>query len=173
MTNSSLLPLTFLLLVLTAWWPLAGAWSDVSCGGGSYVANSTYEANLRRLVAVLPAEGSAARGHYVDRAIGYWPNQLQVPSRCRSRDGDCAACIAVAFEELERACPFRREASFFSDNCSLNLDEFRFFDIDLFGGKWQGLGGMTLKRLPLCKEALALRLSSIWRSVNELLDFKF
>ncbi|RLM84785.1 cysteine-rich repeat secretory protein 1-like isoform X1 [Panicum miliaceum] len=134
MKNSSLLSL----IVLVAASPLAAtAWSRarVSCGGGgSYAANSTYEANRHHLAAVLPAEAAASRRRYAYRALGYWPNRLQADWSCQSSDGgDCAACIADAFERVERECPFSREAFFFGRNCTLRLGEYSILGSDVFG----------------------------------------
>ncbi|CAD6217778.1 unnamed protein product [Miscanthus lutarioriparius] len=39
----------------------------------------------------------------------------------------CAECIAGAFLEVERACPYRREALFSDRNCTLELAEIRIF----------------------------------------------
>ncbi|CAO1941763.1 unnamed protein product [Urochloa humidicola] len=131
MTISPLLPL----FVLVAVSPLsADAWSSVSCGGGgSYTANSTYEANLHHLAAILPAEAAASRRRYANRAFGYWPNRLQADWSCQSSDGgDCAACIADAFKSVELECPFSREAFFFGGNCTLNLGEYSILDSDVF-----------------------------------------
>ncbi|OEL29469.1 hypothetical protein BAE44_0009512 [Dichanthelium oligosanthes] len=133
MKNSSLLLSLFVLVAAAS--PLAAAWSrsPVSCGGdGRYTANSTYEANLHRLAAVLPAEASASHRRYGYRAFGYWPNRLQVEWSCYS--GDCAVCIADAFKQVERECPFYREASFFGANCTLRLGEYRIFGSDLLEG---------------------------------------
>nr|CAB3458192.1 unnamed protein product [Digitaria exilis] len=143
MKNSSLLSL----LVLVAAWPLTAAeWSRVSCGAGGsyYTANSTYQANLRRLAAVVPAEAAAAAashrpryGGYKQRAFGYWPNRLQAAWSCDARDetsdGACAACVAEAFKSVERECPFHREAFFFNGSCSLRLSEYRILGSDAFG----------------------------------------
>ncbi|PUZ72341.1 hypothetical protein GQ55_2G386300 [Panicum hallii var. hallii] len=134
MKNSSLLSL----IVLVAASPLAAtAWSRtrVSCGGGgSYAANSTYEANRHHLAAVLPAEAAASRRRYAYRALGYWPNRLQADWSCQSSDGgDCATCIADAFERVERECPFSREAFFFGRNCTLRLGEYSILGSDVFG----------------------------------------
>ncbi|CAL5072335.1 unnamed protein product [Urochloa decumbens] len=133
MTISPLLPI----FVLVAASPLAAdAWSSVSCGGGGgYTANSTYEANLHHLAAVLPAEAAASHRRYASHAFGfgYWPNRLQADWSCRSSDaGDCAACIADAFKSVELECPFSREAFFFGGNCSLKLGEYRILDSDVF-----------------------------------------
>ncbi|KAL6656686.1 hypothetical protein ACP70R_004466 [Stipagrostis hirtigluma subsp. patula] len=136
MTNSSLRPLlpVLLLLLLAAASPPAAAWSSFSCGGadgGSYAANSTYEANLRRLENLLPAEtttSAVSLGRYASRAVGYWPNRVQAAWSCRRRgEGVCAACIAGAFQEVKQVCPYQKEVSFFNPNCTLKLGEFRIF----------------------------------------------
>jgi hypothetical protein len=126
---------SLLVLVLLAASLLADAWSDVSCGSdGSYTANSTYEANLRRLAADLPAEAAASPGRFAERSIGFWPNRVRATSSCRSAgDGDCAACIAHAFERVKVVCAFHKEAAFYSRDCSIRLDEVRVFGSDLFG----------------------------------------
>ena len=134
MKNSSILSL----FVLVATAPLAAAavWSSVSCGSdSSYTANSTYEANLHHLAAVVPAEAAAA--HRLDTyhifGFGYWPNRLQADWSCQSSGSDCAACIADAFKQVKLECPFHREAFFFGGNCTLRLTEYRILDDDVFG----------------------------------------
>lgn len=139
MKNSSILSL----FVLVATAPLAAAaaavWSSVSCGSdSSYTANSTYEANLHHLAAVVPAEAAAANrlDTYVAYHVfgfGYWPNRLQADWSCQSSGSDCAACIADAFKQVELECPFHREAFFFGGNCTLRLTEYRILDDDVFG----------------------------------------
>jgi hypothetical protein len=116
--------------------PAAGR-SPVQCiGDGVYAANSTYQANLRRVAALLLAEVSASPGqfYYTTHAVGYWPNRLLASSLCRRRDVNgthvgypCADCIAGAFLQMERACPYRREAFYIDRNCSLELAEIRIF----------------------------------------------
>ena len=123
---SSSLPLT-----AAVWRPLrfpAAGQSPVECvGDGVYAANSTYQANLRRVAALLLAEVSATPGQsYVTRAVGYWPNRLVASSLCWP-GYRCADCIAGAFLEVERACPYRREALFSDRNCTLELAEIRIF----------------------------------------------
>ncbi|RCV13375.1 hypothetical protein SETIT_2G341200v2 [Setaria italica] len=132
MKNSSILSL----FVLVATAPLAAAaavWSSVSCGSdGSYTANSTYEANLHHLAAVVPAEAAAAHRFDTYHIFGYWPNRLQADWSCQSSGSDCAACIADAFKQVELECPFHREAFFFGGNCTLRLTEYRILDDDVF-----------------------------------------
>ncbi|KAL6656690.1 hypothetical protein ACP70R_004470 [Stipagrostis hirtigluma subsp. patula] len=142
MRNSLLHHLVLLLLLAIS--PLAAARVHCVCvGDGTYAANSTYEANLRRLAAVLTE--AALPGSYTSREVGHWPNRLQAAAFCRHhRRGDgfvtcaagncsggddysCAACIAGAFREVESACPYHREAFFSNLNCTLLLEEFRIF----------------------------------------------
>jgi hypothetical protein len=59
---------------------------------------------------------------------------LQADWSCQRSDGrDCAACIADAFERVERECPFSREAFFFGRNCTLRLGEYSILGSDVFG----------------------------------------
>jgi hypothetical protein len=144
---SSSLPLTAAVSQRRLSFPAARLSPVVECvGDGVYAANSTYEANLRRVAALLLSEVSATPGHsysYRTRAVGYWPNRLMASSFCwsrRRRDVNdtggfgypCADCIAGAFLEVERACPYRREGFFSNRNCTLELAEISIF----------GTGGM-------------------------------
>ncbi|CAN6205617.1 unnamed protein product [Urochloa humidicola] len=114
-----------------------GASPDIECvDGGIYTANSTYEASRRRLAGLLLAEAATpGRPYYTDLAVGYWPNRPQAIMFCPRRDVDgigsgddsCAACIAGALLEVERACPYHREASFYSSNCTLEFSDYRIF----------------------------------------------
>ncbi|CAN6168282.1 unnamed protein product [Urochloa humidicola] len=134
MKNPSLLSLVVVLLAVSSFPPAAavmtrlvtvGASPEVECGGGGiYTANSTYEANRRRLVGLLLAEAAAlGLPYYTDLAVGYWPNRPQAIMYGDS----CAASIAGALLEIERACPYHKEASFYSGNCTLEFGEFRIF----------------------------------------------
>ncbi|KAF8669146.1 hypothetical protein HU200_051473 [Digitaria exilis] len=142
MKKSSLLSLVVFLLAvslpptavaITRFVP-AGTFSQC-VGVGVYTANSTFEANRRRLTGVLLAESAARdRPYYTQRAVGYWPNRPQASFFCRLRrrhgvdsggDSSCSACIAGALLELDRGCPYHREAFFSSRNCTLELGEYR------------------------------------------------
>ncbi|CAN6168281.1 unnamed protein product [Urochloa humidicola] len=145
MTNPSLLPLAVVLLLAVSLPPaaamvrivdVAGTTSQVRCVDGVvYAANSTYEANRRRLAGLLLAETAARRGpyYYTERAAGYWPFRAQASFFCRRRhrrdlndtisgDSSCATCIAGAFREMERACPYHKETSFYGRHCTLQLE---------------------------------------------------
>jgi hypothetical protein len=150
MNNPSLLSLLLVFLLAVSSLPPAAAvkvvqhslsfvgWpsSDAECVYGIvYAANSTFDANRRRLAGLLLAEAAAAaRGgpYYTERAAGYWPFRAEA-SFCKPRGsaaddtGFCAACLAGAFLELETACPYHKEASFYGRNCTLHLTEYRIF----------------------------------------------
>ncbi|KAE8780766.1 hypothetical protein D1007_46066 [Hordeum vulgare] len=123
-TMHHLHPLLFLVL-LAASPPVATA-ATFDCVGGVYKANSTYEANLRRLAAVLPAETAASKGLHASRGVGYWPNRPRASSQCYwgVSSSSCAACVAGAFREAERACPYGKKAVVFARNCTLSLADF-------------------------------------------------
>ena len=137
MKNPSLLPLVVVLLLAVSLLATAvGArlialvddtsspYVECEGDGGVYAANSTYEANCRRLAGLLLAEADApGSNYYTDHAVGYWPNRPQAIFFCRHRrrnadgassgdDSACAACIAGAFLEVERECPYHRKAAF-------------------------------------------------------------
>ena len=155
MKNPSLLPLVVVLLLAVSLLATAvGArlialvddtsspYVECEGDGGVYAANSTYEANRRRLAGLLLAEADApGSNYYTDHAVGYWPNRPQAIFFCRHRrrnadgassgdDSACAACIAGAFLEVERECPYHRKAAFYSSNCTLEFSEFRIFGTD-------------------------------------------
>ncbi|KAM3317331.1 hypothetical protein ACQJBY_035147 [Aegilops geniculata] len=117
--------LLFLLLLLAAS-PLVATAATFDCVGGVYKANSTYEANLRRLAAALPAETASSQSLQATRGVGYWPNRPRASSRCYwgVSSSSCAACVAGAFREAERACPHGKKAVVFSRNCTLSLADF-------------------------------------------------
>ncbi|CAM0906163.1 unnamed protein product [Alopecurus aequalis] len=118
----------FLLVVVLAVSPLATTAEVFQCVGRVYAANSTYEANLRRLAAILPAETASSQSLQAFRGVGYWPNRLRAASRCyRHPDvtsSSCAACVADAFREAARACPYEKRVAVFARNCTLSLADF-------------------------------------------------
>jgi hypothetical protein len=107
---------------------LATSAAIADCLGGVYAANTTYEANLRRLAATLPAETASSQSLQAFRGVGYWPNRLRAFSRCYHHPGvsssSCAACVAGAFREAERACPHSKMVVIFARNCTLSLGNF-------------------------------------------------
>ncbi|KQK15899.1 hypothetical protein BRADI_1g25670v3 [Brachypodium distachyon] len=128
---------SWLFLLAVAVSPLATGAYTVDCidGGGTYKANSTYEANLRRLAAIVPAEISSSNILFAFRGVGSWPNRPRAASHCymiinsngtvsSPSASSCAACIAGAFREAERACPYGKKAVVFGHSCRLSLAGF-------------------------------------------------
>lgn len=116
----------FLLFVLVVL-PLAanGDLQNVVClGHGNHTANGNYEANIRRLAAILPAKTSSMPpGCSANHEAGKFPDGLYAVSRCHNGTGSssCRACVVLALQEAQRACPYREEVVFFNGNCSLQL----------------------------------------------------
>jgi hypothetical protein len=99
-------------------------------GDGTYTANSTYEANLRRLASALPAEISSTPQGQGALALGYWPNRLRATWTCfGGSSSSCSACIAAGFQESEAECPYSKEF-FFDDGdcCQLQVANFLAFE---------------------------------------------
>ncbi|KAE8780764.1 hypothetical protein D1007_46064 [Hordeum vulgare] len=117
--------LFFLLLLLLAASPAITAGETFHCIGGVHKTNSTYGANLRRLAAVLPAKTASSQGLHASGDVGYWPNRVRASSRCEphgaNSSSSCAACVAGAFREAERACPYGRKVLVVAGNCTLRL----------------------------------------------------
>jgi hypothetical protein len=78
-------------------------------GVATYAANSTFEANLDRLGAELPANVSAARatGGYAVATVGAAPDLVYALALCRGdvNASACGACVAAAFADGKRSCP--------------------------------------------------------------------
>jgi len=117
-----------LFLVVLAVSSLATTEAVTDCMGGVYTANSTYEANLRRMAAILPTETASSPSLQAFRGVGYWPNRLRAFSLCYRYQGvsssSCAACVADAFREAERECPYGKKVLVFARNCTLSLADF-------------------------------------------------
>ncbi|XP_037418224.1 uncharacterized protein LOC119281929 [Triticum dicoccoides] len=100
---------------------------------GTYAPGSAYEANLRHLVATIPTKANAessgysyysescsdsysgeSRNCYYGNIAGDSPNRIVASADCSghpdARSPDCGACIALAFQEAQRLCPFQRMA---------------------------------------------------------------
>ncbi|XP_047062121.1 cysteine-rich receptor-like protein kinase 10 [Lolium rigidum] len=121
---------TILLLVVLATSPLGTTAAISDCFGGVYAPNSTYEANLRRLAAILSAQTASSQRLEASRDLGYWPNRVRAFSRCYPdrhqgfTSSSCAACVAAAFREAETACPHITRVIVFLGNCTLALADY-------------------------------------------------
>lgn len=102
------------------------------CGDqGTYAPNSTYEANLRGLAAMVPAQANASSckcspGNHA----GERPDMVAASVYCYWRpdagwSADCAACVTRAFGEAQRLCPYHRQAMVVVDGgeCSVSFHD--------------------------------------------------
>ncbi|KAG1331493.1 cysteine-rich receptor-like protein kinase 10 [Cocos nucifera] len=81
------------------------------CGESNYVANSTYETNLKILLPSLVSNASLSEGFF-STMIGQFPNQVYGLAICR---GDvnaslCLSCLVAASHDIVRLCPYKIEA---------------------------------------------------------------
>ncbi|KAE8811707.1 hypothetical protein D1007_11501 [Hordeum vulgare] len=95
-----------------------------SCGFmGRYPPGRAYEATLRHLVATIPAKANEESCRYVEgescrcsfgNIAGESPNLVAADASCcwhpDAKSPDCGACIALAFREAQRLCPYQRMA---------------------------------------------------------------
>ncbi|CAN6248856.1 unnamed protein product, partial [Urochloa humidicola] len=96
----------------------------------TYTANSTFQANLDRLAAVLPVNASASPAGFATATVGVAPEQANGLALCRgdTNASTCAACVAAAFREAKQACPFDKGANILRDGCNLQFAARQFLD---------------------------------------------
>ncbi|CAN6235191.1 unnamed protein product [Urochloa humidicola] len=96
----------------------------------TYTANSTFQANLDRLAAVLPINASASPAGFATITVGVAPEQANGLALCRgdTNASTCAACVAAAFLEAKQVCPFDRGAIILQDTCNLQFAARQFLD---------------------------------------------
>ncbi|KAL6656684.1 hypothetical protein ACP70R_004464 [Stipagrostis hirtigluma subsp. patula] len=141
------------------------------CGvQGTYGPGGTYEANLRLLAATVPAQanGSTCKCSPGNHA-GERPDQVAASAYCYWRpDGspatpDCGACIALAFREAQRLCPYHRQAMVVVDGggCSVSFHDMERME--------QGIGaGLTeLGEHAPCHESLCQYVKEMARYLLE------
>jgi len=102
------------------------------CGtqGRRYAPGSAYEANLRRLATTVAAEVNASACNCSAGSVaGRRPDQVTASACCYWRPGasspDCGACVALAFREAQRLCPYHMQAVAVVDGgaCSVSFQE--------------------------------------------------
>ncbi|TVU33985.1 hypothetical protein EJB05_15805, partial [Eragrostis curvula] len=76
----------------------------------TYLPNSTFGANLAKLSASFPANASAFGGFLKD-SIGAAPDTVYALALCRGDTdvADCAACLSMAFQEVQSLCNRSRD----------------------------------------------------------------
>nr|XP_034593848.1 cysteine-rich receptor-like protein kinase 10 [Setaria viridis] len=96
----------------------------------TYTANSTFQANLDRLAAVLPVNASASPAGFATVTVGVTPEQANGLALCRgdTNASTCAACVTAAFQEAKQTCPFDKGASILRDACNLQFAGRQFLD---------------------------------------------
>ncbi|GJN32567.1 hypothetical protein PR202_gb21081 [Eleusine coracana subsp. coracana] len=102
------------------------------CGEhGSYAPGSAYEASMQLLAATIPAKVNADSCNCSNgNTAGDSPDRVVASAFCPWRPGanssDCGACVALAFREAQRLCPYQRQADVVVDGgaCSLNFHDY-------------------------------------------------
>ena len=106
--------------------------------GNTYVANSTFEANLNVLAAALSANVSVAPAGFAVSTIGADPDKVFAMARCRG-DVDafaCSACVAAAFVDGKKNSPGNSGVAMYEDACVARFSRYRFMDF-LSPDQWQ------------------------------------
>jgi hypothetical protein len=115
----------FLLLLL----PLAAAQIGHFCGiRDNYTSNSTYQANLRFLSYTLPKKAASSTTLFATDTVGDAPDTIFALTLCRGdmNASACKDCVATAFEDGPRICPYNKNATLFYDPCLLKFSNHNF-----------------------------------------------
>ncbi|CAN6199275.1 unnamed protein product [Urochloa humidicola] len=117
--------------------PPVAATLEISCDDSEYTANSTFQANLDRLAAALPANASASPAGFATASAGAAPDQANALALCRgdTNASACAACVAAAFRDAQQWCPLDKGVTVYRDACVLRYAGIRFLDF-LQGDQW-------------------------------------
>ncbi|CAO1939986.1 unnamed protein product [Urochloa humidicola] len=125
--------ITIALLILLSSAATVAAQPWEVCGTtGKFAAGSTYQANLDRLSAALPANTSSTTGGlFAKGSAGAAPDVVHGLALCRGdlNASACSACVAAAFDGARQLCALAKDAAIFYDTCLL-----RFSDQDFFLG---------------------------------------
>ncbi|TVU38685.1 hypothetical protein EJB05_12069, partial [Eragrostis curvula] len=115
--------LTLLLLLR----PAAASFCD---GTATYTPNSTYQANLDRLIKELPVNASASPAGFATLTTGTAPDQANGLALCRgdTNASTCSACVQAAFQDAQQACPLYKGAIILRDGCNLQFAGRQFLD---------------------------------------------
>ncbi|GLU22955.1 hypothetical protein SLE2022_389910 [Rubroshorea leprosula] len=95
----------------------------------SFVKNSTYQANLNRLLSNLSSDIQKGSGFY-NVSYGQNNNKVNAIALCRGDVGAeiCRSCITNSTKELKKECPTQKEAIVWHDECML-----RYSNRSIFG----------------------------------------
>ncbi|XVE51186.1 hypothetical protein DITRI_Ditri02bG0019300 [Diplodiscus trichospermus] len=123
----SSLPITFLLTLTIA--QEAHQFNSCIYSGGNFTRNSTYEANLNRLISSFSFNTANDYGFY-NLSSGQGSNRVNAMALCRGdvNSSDCISCINNATGELKKLCPNQKEAIIWYNYCM-----FRYATRSIFG----------------------------------------
>lgn len=95
---------------------------------GSYAANSTYQSNLGKLSATVPANVNASRNLFVADRIGAAPDVVFVLALCRGdiNGSACESCVTKAFQDAQELCPLDKDATVFEELCHIRYSDLNF-----------------------------------------------
>jgi hypothetical protein len=135
--------LSFAILVL----PLAANCNIICTGHGNRTASSTYEANMRVFMAILPNKTASMLGRYANHDTG---DGMYAVSHCHNGTNfsSCWACITLALQEAQTVCPYQKGVEFNNNNCSLELSAIIHLEtVDLLVLKHDGHKGESISFL--------------------------
>ncbi|XP_047056108.1 cysteine-rich receptor-like protein kinase 10 [Lolium rigidum] len=129
MQSIAMVTLSFLFLLLL---PLATAQTARFCGDGiwdSYTSKKAYQANLRLLSSTLPMKAASNTTLFATHTIGDAPGNIFALTLCRGdmNASECERCVATAFEDGPRLCPYKDDdVTLFYDTCLLRFSNNNF-----------------------------------------------
>ncbi|OAY82107.1 Cysteine-rich receptor-like protein kinase 25 [Ananas comosus] len=98
------------------------------CGDtGNYTANSTYQSNLRQLLAYLSSAASVSNG-FSNSSTGETPDRVWGLALCRGdiNATDCRTCLDGASNDTKQLCPYEKTAVIWYDLCLLRYSNQNF-----------------------------------------------
>ncbi|KAF7015427.1 hypothetical protein CFC21_029275 [Triticum aestivum] len=126
---SHLAPAAALLFAFIIALPASGDPLGQLCGNsGNFTANSTYQANIRRLSATLPKNASSSPTLFATDTFGTLPDIVYALALCRgdTSAANCSQCVATAFQDAQQRCPYNQDATIFYDPCALRFSNQNF-----------------------------------------------
>ncbi|EEC82192.1 hypothetical protein OsI_26331 [Oryza sativa Indica Group] len=109
-------------VVLLALAPRGAAYPWQVCGTtGNFTTNSTYQANLDAVAAVLPRNTSSSPDLFATAMVGAVPEQVSALALCRgdANATECSGCLATAFQDVQNMCAYDKDAAIYYDPCIL------------------------------------------------------
>ncbi|XP_062162252.1 cysteine-rich receptor-like protein kinase 44 isoform X2 [Alnus glutinosa] len=96
---------------------------------GNYTSNSTYEENLKSVLASMSSNTEIDYGFY-NFSSGETPDKVNAIALCRGdiSPEECRSCVNATSHDLLKSCPNQKEAIMWPDKCML-----RYSNRDIFG----------------------------------------